>query len=89
MSFTADLGLRGHAVNLIKEPAYANVRLEMIRRLGLELQKDPRFVGYWAEFRIARFHELPTIEGRYAALHQAFVTICLQCVVPILCPMYR
>lgn len=51
------------AVNLIEEPAYANVWLEMIRQLGVELEKDPRFVGYWAEFRIARFHELPTIAG--------------------------
>jgi arylsulfatase A-like enzyme len=51
------------AVNLIEQPAYANVRLEMIRQLGVELQKDPRFVGYWAEFRIARSRNLPTIAG--------------------------
>ncbi len=51
------------AVNLINDSEYSNARQEMIRLLGVELQKDARFIGYWAEFRIARFHSLPKVEG--------------------------
>ena len=51
------------AVNLISDPQYAQVRKAMIRDLGAALQSDPRWIGYWAEFRIARFHDLPKTEG--------------------------
>jgi arylsulfatase A-like enzyme len=51
------------AVNLIQDPAYAPVRDEMIRTLGAELQRDPRWGGYWAEFRIARYNSLPKTDG--------------------------
>ena len=51
------------AVNLIQDPAYASVREEMIRRLGAELQRDPRWGGYWAEFRVARYNSLPKTNG--------------------------
>lgn len=51
------------AVNLIQDPAYASVRAEMIRALGAELQRDPRWGGYWAEFRIARYDSLPRTNG--------------------------
>jgi arylsulfatase A-like enzyme len=51
------------AVNLIDDPAYASIRQEMIRKLGEELQRDPRWGGYWAEFRIARYHTLPKTNG--------------------------
>ena len=51
------------AVNLIQDPAHASVRDEMIRMLGTELQRDPRWVGYWAEFRIARYDSLPKTNG--------------------------
>jgi len=51
------------AVNLIDSPALAHVRLEMIRALGAALQSDPRWIGYWAEFRIARFASLPQEQG--------------------------
>lgn len=51
------------AVNLIDNPQYAQVRKQMIRDLGSALQSDPRWIGYWAEFRIARFHDLPKAEG--------------------------
>ena len=51
------------AVNLIHSPALANVRHEMIWALGAALQSDPRWVGYWAEFRIARFASLPFEQG--------------------------
>jgi arylsulfatase A-like enzyme len=51
------------AVNLIQDPAYAPVRDEMIRTLGAELQRDPRWGGYWAEFRIARYNSLPKTNG--------------------------
>jgi len=51
------------AVNLINDPGYDAVRLAMIRRLGEVLQSDPRWIGYWAEFRIARFNALPASKG--------------------------
>lgn len=51
------------AVNLIQDPAYASIRDEMIRRIGAELQRDPRWGGYWAEFRIARYNSLPKTNG--------------------------
>lgn len=51
------------AVNLIAKPELAAVRKELIRRLGTALQSDPRFLGYWAEFRIARYFDLPKTTG--------------------------
>ncbi|MGH9588217.1 MAG: sulfatase-like hydrolase/transferase [Acidobacteriaceae bacterium] len=51
------------AVNLIRSADHAKVREELIHRLGAALQSDPRWVGYWAEFRIARYHDLPKTTG--------------------------
>ncbi len=51
------------ATNLINDPAYKEVRDDMIRLLGEELQGDPRWIGFWAEFRIARYALLPKING--------------------------
>ncbi len=51
------------AVNLISDADYASIRDQMIQRLGVALQSDPRWSGYWTEFRIARFQYLPTTEG--------------------------
>jgi arylsulfatase A-like enzyme len=51
------------AVNLIHQPEYASVREQMIRLLGEELQRDPRWIGYWAEFRVARYNFLPKTNG--------------------------
>lgn len=51
------------AVNLIHDSAYANVREEMIGLLGRELQRDPRWIGFWTEFRIARYASLPKTNG--------------------------
>ena len=51
------------AVNLIDKPELAAVRKELIRRLGTALQSDPRFAGYWAEFRVARYFDLPKTTG--------------------------
>jgi arylsulfatase A-like enzyme len=51
------------ATNLIDKPEYAKVRREVIQRLGAALQSDPRWRGYWAEFRIARFSDLPKAQG--------------------------
>ena len=51
------------AVNLIDNKKYEAVRLEMIRELGEALQKDSRWNGYWAEFRIARYEDLPKTDG--------------------------
>lgn len=51
------------AVNLIDNPKYASVRGELIRALGAALQSDPRWGGFWAEFRLARYRDLPMTEG--------------------------
>lgn len=51
------------AVNLAADPTHAQVRNEMIRLLGAELQNDPRWVGFWAEFRIAKYKTLPRSTG--------------------------
>jgi arylsulfatase A-like enzyme len=51
------------AVNLIDSQEHKNVRAEVIRLLGTALQADPRWVGYWAEFRIAHFDALPKEAG--------------------------
>jgi arylsulfatase A-like enzyme len=51
------------AENLIDRPEYASVRDEMTRLLGEELQRDPRWIGYWAEFRVARYNFLPKTNG--------------------------
>ena len=51
------------AVNLIDDPQYAAVRKQMIRVLAEELQRDPRWIGFWAEFRVARYADLPKTTG--------------------------
>ena len=51
------------AVNLIGDPAHRAARDECIRKLGAMLQADPRWVGYWAQFRIARYATLPRQSG--------------------------
>ncbi|MDE1178051.1 MAG: hypothetical protein PW789_15850 [Edaphobacter sp.] len=51
------------AVNLIDDPKYARVREQMILALGEELQRDPRWIGFWAEFRVARYNSLPRTNG--------------------------
>ena len=51
------------AENLAQKPEYAKVRKEMIARLGALLQKDTRWLGYWASFRVDHFLELPRIGG--------------------------
>lgn len=51
------------AVNLINQSEYMQIRDEMIHLLGEELQKDPRLIGYWAEFRVARYNSLPQPNG--------------------------
>jgi len=51
------------ATNLINNPAYATIREDMIRRLGTALKSDPRWSGYWTQFRLARFASLPLVEG--------------------------
>lgn len=51
------------AVNLINDPAHRDIRDGMIRKLGEALQADPRWVGYWAEFRVARYTLLPKTNG--------------------------
>lgn len=57
-----DLGSED-AVNRIHDPAFADAREQMIRLMGAQLQKDPRWIGFWAEFRIARYNSLPQAHG--------------------------
>ena len=51
------------AANLIDSPDHSGIRQDLIRGLGAALQSDPRWVGFWAEFRIARFDALPKEAG--------------------------
>lgn len=51
------------AVNLINDPQYAQIRKEMIHLLGAALAADPRWIGFWSEFRLARFDDLPKSSG--------------------------
>lgn len=51
------------ATNLCRNPQYGQIRKELIRRLGAALQADPRWLGYWAEFRVAHFRDLPKEAG--------------------------
>lgn len=51
------------AVNLIDAPEYEETRRTMLRMLGDALQADPRWVGYWSEFRVARYADLPRATG--------------------------
>jgi arylsulfatase A-like enzyme len=51
------------AANLIDSPDHKGVREELIRRLGTALSADPRWIGFWSEFRIARFNSLPKESG--------------------------
>jgi arylsulfatase A-like enzyme len=51
------------AVSRIDDPELADVRKEMIRQLGVALSSDPRWVGYWSEFRLAHYNDLPREKG--------------------------
>jgi arylsulfatase A-like enzyme len=51
------------AENLAQAPEHAMLRKQMIDRLGAALQSDPRWLGYWASFRIDNFFELPNLSG--------------------------
>ena len=51
------------ARNLAQEPVHAALRKGMIERLGNALRQDPRWIGYWSEFRIAKYFDLPKTEG--------------------------
>lgn len=51
------------AENLAQELRYAELKGEMINRLGTLLQSDPRWGGFWAPFRIDKFSELPKRRG--------------------------
>lgn len=51
------------AENLIDRPELGLVRDTMIRLLGEALQRDPRWIGYWSEFRLARYNFLPKTNG--------------------------
>lgn len=51
------------ATNLIDSPEHKHVRDELIRKLGVALEADPRWIGYWSEFRLARYSSLPRESG--------------------------
>jgi len=44
--------------DLSDDPALADVKLEMIRRLGAFLEADPRWTCYWHTFRLDKFEQL-------------------------------
>ncbi|MBU0611367.1 MAG: sulfatase-like hydrolase/transferase [Armatimonadetes bacterium] len=44
--------------DLSDDPALADVKLEMIRRLGAFLESDPRWTCYWHTFRLDKFEQL-------------------------------
>ena len=46
-------------LNLIHDPAAAGIRLTMIAKLAQTLQSDPRWLGYWATFRLHMAEFLP------------------------------
>lgn len=54
---------RDEAVNCIGDPELAEIRTEMIRELGAALSSDPRWTGYWSEFRLAHYADLPREQG--------------------------
>lgn len=58
------------AVNLIADPEYGQIRDEIVHRLGAALQNDPRWVGYWAEFRVARYLFVAETARRHADVRQ-------------------
>lgn len=51
------------AENLAQKPEHAALRKRMIERLGGALREDPRWGGYWSEFRIAQYSDLPKSQG--------------------------
>ncbi len=51
------------AENLARKPEYAKVRGDMIEEMGKMLQDEPRWLGYWASFRVDHTAELPRIPG--------------------------
>lgn len=51
------------AINLADSPEHQRVRDELIRKLGAALEADPRWIGYWSEFRLARYSSLPKESG--------------------------
>jgi arylsulfatase A-like enzyme len=51
------------AENLAQKPEHAQLRKEMVDKLGAALQRDPRWLGYWAGFRVDKFFELPKTSG--------------------------
>jgi hypothetical protein len=51
------------AENLARKPEHAALRKRIIERLGSVLQRDSRWTGYWSEFRIAQYFNLPKSRG--------------------------
>jgi hypothetical protein len=51
------------AENLAQRREYASIRKEMIERLGTFLRQDPRWTGYWSEFRVTKYFDLPNQQG--------------------------
>ncbi len=51
--------------DLARESAHADLKAEMIRRLGRTLQADPRWACYWHTFRLDRYEYLDLPEGDF------------------------
>lgn len=47
------------AVNLVGNSKYEEVRKQMLLKLADAVEKDPRWLGYWAILRIQKYFELP------------------------------
>ncbi len=51
------------AENLTQDSQHAKLRRQMIDRLGVLLQADPRWEGYWTSYRLNHFSDLPKHPG--------------------------
>jgi arylsulfatase A-like enzyme len=51
--------------DLARESDHADLKAEMIRRLGRTLQADPRWACYWHTFRLDRYEYLDLPEGDF------------------------
>jgi len=54
--------------NMARDPALAEARVEMIRRLAAFLEADPRWACYWHTFRLDMYEHLDVGGGDYQIL---------------------
>ena len=51
------------AENLAGAREHRGLHVEMVRRLGALVERDPRWIGYWHSFRVDHYFELPREAG--------------------------